>query len=123
MGINSAKLASILQDFVSGTSDLEGAALVSPDGLTLAASLPSGMDDERVSAMSAAMLSLAERIGSELSRGSIDRICVEGHKGFGILISCGADAVLLVLASETAKQGMLMLQIKRVLMELKTVLM
>ena len=122
MGINSAKLESILQNFVTGTSDLQGATLVSPDGLTIAARLPGGMDDERVSAMSAAMLSLGERIGSELSRGTVDRIFVEGSEGFGILSSCGEDAVLLVLANETAKQGILMLEIKRLLVELKLVL-
>ena len=123
MGINSAKIESILQNFVTGTSDLQGATLVSPDGLTIAARLPGGTDDERVSAMSAAMLSLGERIGSELSRGTVDRIFVEGSEGFGILSSCGEDAVLLVLANETAKQGILMLEIKRVLVELKLVLM
>lgn len=123
MGINSSKLASILQNFVNGTNDVQGAALVSPDGLTLAATLPGGMDDERVSAMSAAMLSLGERIGSELARGNIDRIFVEGKQGFGILTSCGEDAVFLVLASESAKQGMLMLEIRRALTELKSILM
>jgi len=80
------------------------------------------MDEERVAAMSAAMLSLGERIGSELSRGTIDRIYVEGDKGFGILTSCGEEAVFLVLASKAAKQGVLMLEIKRVLPELKTLL-
>lgn len=122
MGLNSVKISSVLQNFVTGTPDIQGAALVSPDGLPLATSLPGGMDDERVSAMSAAMLSLGERIGAELSRGGIDRIFVEGNKGFGILTSCGADAVLLVLASEAAKQGLLMLEIKRVLGELKPML-
>lgn len=122
MGINSAKLTNTLQNFVTGTPDIQGAALVSPDGLPLAASLPGGMDDERVSAMSAAMLSLGDRIGSELSRGGIDRIFVEGNKGYGILTSCGAEAVLLVLASEAAKQGLLMLEIKRLLSDLKTML-
>lgn len=122
MGINSAKISSVLQNFVTGTPDIQGAALVSPDGLPLATSLPGGMDDERVSAMSAAMLSLGERIGSELARGTIDRIFVEGNKGYGILTNCGADAVLLVLASEAAKQGLLMLEIKRVLGELKPML-
>jgi hypothetical protein len=122
MGMNAAKIGNILQNFVTGTADIQGATLVTPDGLTLAASLPGGMDDERVSAMSAAMLSLGERIGAELSRGSIDRIFVEGNKGYGILLSCGADAVLLVLASEAAKQGMLMLEIKRLLAELKLLL-
>ena len=123
MGINSAKIGSILQNFVTGTSDIQGAALVTPDGLPLASSLPGGMDDERVSAMSAAMLSLGERIGSELSRGSIDRILVEGNQGFGMLTSCSDDAVLLVLANETVKQGMLMLETKRLLSELKLLLM
>jgi predicted regulator of Ras-like GTPase activity (Roadblock/LC7/MglB family) len=122
MAINSEKLSMVLQNFVSATTDVQGAALVTPDGLPLAASLPGGMDEERVSAMSASMLSLGERIGMELSRGTIDRIFVEGNKGFGILTGCGQDAVLLVLASESAKQGLLMLEIKRVLAELKLIL-
>jgi predicted regulator of Ras-like GTPase activity (Roadblock/LC7/MglB family) len=123
MPINAVKIESILQNFVSGTGDIQGATLVSPDGLSLATVLPSAMDDEKVSAMSAAMLSLGERIGNELSRGSIDRIFVEGDKGYGVLTNCGDDAVLLVLASQSAKQGLLMLEIKRLTEELKLVLM
>ncbi|NEP55611.1 MAG: diacylglyceryl transferase [Symploca sp. SIO2G7] len=122
MAINSAKLGQVLQNFVTTTSDVQGAAMVTPDGLPLASSLPGGMDDERVSAMSAAMLSLGERIGKELVRGSIDRIYVEGNEGFSILTSCGEDAVFLVLASKAAKQGMLMLEIKRTLAELKPII-
>jgi len=122
MSINVAKLESILQNLVTGTSDVEGAALVSPDGLPLASALPRGMDEERVSAMSSAMLSLGERIGNELARGGIDRLYVEGEKGYGILTRCGEEAVLLVLASKAAKQGLLMLEIKRVTSELKTAL-
>jgi predicted regulator of Ras-like GTPase activity (Roadblock/LC7/MglB family) len=122
MSINVAKLESILQNLVTSTSDVQGAALVSPDGLPLASTLPSGMDEERVSAMSAAMLSLGERIGNELVRGEIDRLYVEGDKGYGILTSCGEEAVLLVLASKAAKQGLLMLEIKRVVSDLKAAL-
>lgn len=66
MPINAGKIESILQNFVSGTGDIQGATLVSPDDLSLASVLPRAMDDEKVSAMSAAMLSLGERIGSEL---------------------------------------------------------
>lgn len=122
MAINLEKLSAILQNFVSGTNDVQGAALVTPDGLPLAATLPGGMDEERVSAMSAAMLSLGERIGGELARGGIDRIYVEGDTGYGILTSCSEDAVFLVLASQAAKQGLLMLEIKRAVSELKTLL-
>jgi hypothetical protein len=80
------------------------------------------MDDERVSAMSAAMLSLGERIGKELARGDIDRIYVEGTEGFSILTKCDEEAVFIVLASKAAKQGVLMLEIKRSVAELKLLL-
>jgi len=121
--INSEKLNTVLQNFVSGTSEVQGAAIVTPDGLPLSTMLPGGMDEERVAAMSAAMLSLGERIGNELARGTIDRIFVQGEKGYGILTSCGEDAVFLVLASESAKQGLLMLEIKRAVAELMLLLM
>jgi hypothetical protein len=57
-----------------------------------------------------------------LSRGFLDRIFVEGDQGYGILTNCGEFAVLLVLASKAAKQGVLMLEIKRVIPELKAAL-
>jgi predicted regulator of Ras-like GTPase activity (Roadblock/LC7/MglB family) len=47
---------------------------------------------------------------------------VEGDEGFSILTSCGEDAVFLVLASKAAKQGVLMLEIKRAVAELKPAL-
>ncbi len=122
MAINTEKLNSLLQNFVSATNDVQGAALVTPDGLPLATSLPSSIDEERTAAMSAAMLSLGERISTEFARGDVDRIFVEGNKGYGILTSCGEDAVFLVLASQAAKQGLLMLEIKRALGELKLLL-
>lgn len=119
MTINTEKLGHLLQNFVTATLDVQGAAVVTPDGLPLATSLPNGMDDERVSAMSAAMLSLGDRIGRELVRGDIDRIYVEGDQGFSILTSCSEDAVFLVLAAKEAKQGVLMLEIKRMITDLQ----
>jgi uncharacterized protein len=120
--MGTSTIAGILQNFVSGTSDVQGAALVSPDGLPLASSLPGSMDEERTSAMTAAMLSLGERIGQELARGTVEKVMVEGDNGYGILIGCGEDAVLLILASQTAKQGLLMLDIKRTVNDIKAAL-
>ncbi len=111
---NLSSLQAILQNYVSSTPEVQGAAVVTPDGLPLASTLPLGMDEERTSAMSAAMLSLGERIGKELGRGTIERIFVQGEKGYGVLTSCGPDAVLLTLASHEVKQGLLFLEIKRV---------
>ena len=111
-------LTEVVQKFVTATPDIQGAALVTPEGLSLTSVLPGSMDEERTSAMSAAMLSLGERIGQELSRGIVDRIVIEGEKGFSVMVSCGEDAVLLVLAAKEAKQGLLFLEIKRILKDL-----
>jgi len=48
-----------LRDLQTGTPDIEASAVVSVDGLIMASSLPAGVEEDRVSAMSAAMLSLA----------------------------------------------------------------
>jgi hypothetical protein len=122
MAIDTRKLGMLVQKFVATTPEVQGAAVVTPDGLPLAASLPGSMDEERVSAMSAAMLSLGERIGKELLAGVTDRIYVEGDEGFTILTSCGDEAVFLVLASKEAKQGVLMLEIKRTVADVKPAL-
>jgi predicted regulator of Ras-like GTPase activity (Roadblock/LC7/MglB family) len=122
MAINTHKLGMIVQKFVATTPEVQGAAVVTPDGLPLAASLPGSMDEERVSAMSAAMLSLGERIGKELLGGTTERIYVEGDEGFTVLTSCGEEAVFLVLAGKDAKQGVLMLEIKRTVADVRPAL-
>lgn len=111
-----------LQNFVTSSSSVQGAILVSPDGLALASVLPTGMGEERTAAMSASMLSLGEQIGRELVRGNIDRIFVEGEKGYGVLVGCGQEAILLVLASTAVKQGLLFLEIKRAVAKITSLL-
>ena len=116
--INISMLQDTLQSFVSSTPDVQGVALVSPDGLSLASVLPSQMDEERTAAMSASILSLGERIGGELARGNVERIVVRGEKGYSLLVGCGSEAVLLVLANSTAKKGLLFLESKRVVSQI-----
>ncbi|MCS6959858.1 MAG: roadblock/LC7 domain-containing protein [Pseudanabaenaceae cyanobacterium SKYGB_i_bin29] len=113
------KIENTLARFCSNTSNVQGVALVSLDGLTIAAHLPRGMDDERVSAMSAAMLSLSERIGRELQRGKVERILVEGENGFGILTSCTQESVLLVLTDQQARLGLINLELRAIVPELQ----
>jgi predicted regulator of Ras-like GTPase activity (Roadblock/LC7/MglB family) len=106
-------LQDILQNFVANTADVQGAALVSPDGIALASVLSGNMDEERTAALSASMLSLGERIGRELACGNVERIVVDGDKGYSVVVGCSSDAVLLVLANADAKQGLLFLEIKQ----------
>lgn len=102
-----------LRDLQASSPDVEASAVVSVDGLTMASALPSDVEEDRVSAMSAAMLSLGERIASELGRGILDQVYIRGEHGFVILMAIGSEAVLTVLAREQAKLGLLFLDMRR----------
>jgi uncharacterized protein len=97
----------------TSTPDVEASAVVSVDGLTIASDLPSDVEEDRVSAMSAAMLSLGERIATELGRGGLEQVYIRGADGYVFLTSVGEEAVLTVLARKDAKLGLVFLDMKR----------
>jgi predicted regulator of Ras-like GTPase activity (Roadblock/LC7/MglB family) len=100
------------------TPDIEASAVVSVDGLIMASALPADVEEDRVSAMSAAMLSLGERIATELKRGALDQVFVRGEDGYVVLVSVGEEAVLTALAFSRAKLGLVFLEMKRTANEL-----
>src|SRR6187402_1544474 len=71
-----------LRDLQATTPEIEASAVVSVDGLIMASSLPVGVEEDRVSAMSAAMLSLGERISNELGRGALEQVYIKGDDGY-----------------------------------------
>ncbi len=107
------RLTSSLYELQSSAADIEATAIVSVDGLIIASALPSDAGEDRVAAMSAAMLSLGERISMELGRGSLEQVYVKGDRGYVILMSVGEEAVLTVLAHERAKLGLVFLEMRR----------
>jgi uncharacterized protein len=102
-----------LRDLQASSPDIEASAVVSADGLPIATALPQGVEEDRVAAMSAAMLSLGERIASELGRGSLEQVYIKGQQGYVVLMSVGEEAVLTALAREQAKLGLIFLDMRR----------
>ncbi len=102
-----------LRELQASSPDIEASAVVSIDGLTIASALPQGVEEDRVSAMSAAMLALGERIAGELGRGEIQQVYIRGEKGYVVLMSVGEEAVLTTLAREQAKLGLILLDMRR----------
>jgi len=113
MASRTEQLMERLRDLQASSGDVEAAAIVSVDGLSMASSLPPGIEEDRVSAMSAAMLSLGERIATELTRGELEQVNVRGTNGYVILTAVGEEAVLTVLARKEAKLGLILLDVNR----------
>lgn len=106
-------LSSILSELNGTSADIEASAVISTDGLMIAAVLPQGMDEDRVGAMSAAMLSLGDRTANELGRGALEQVLIKGDNGFVLMTHAGDDAVVTVMAKPKAKLGLIFLDVKR----------
>jgi hypothetical protein len=115
------QMVSRLRQMQAASPDIEASAVVSVDGLIIASALPNEVEEDRVSAMSAAMLSLGERISAELGRGSLEQVYIKGNEGFVILTSIGSEAVLTALARKNSKIGLIFLEMQRAAEDLEQV--
>lgn len=106
-------LTSVLNDLNGTSADIEASGVVSTDGLMMASVLPAGLDEDRVGAMSAAMLSLGDRTAQELSRGALEQVLIKGDNGYVLMTYAGTEAVLTVMAKSNAKLGLIFLDVKR----------
>lgn len=106
-------LTSVLTELNGTSADIEASGVISTDGLMMASVLPANMDEDRVGAMSAAMLSLGDRTAQELSRGGLEQVLIKGAKGYVLMTYAGSEAVLTVLAKPNAKLGLIFLDVKR----------
>ena len=109
----SDRLDRALHALLSQTPEIEAAAVVTFDGLPMASALPPSMDEDRVAAMSAALLSLGERAAQGLGRGELSQVYIEGDAGTVFLISADDEAVLVAVAVKGAKAGMMLYEVKR----------
>lgn len=115
-------LIKLLRTLSTTTPDIEAAAVVDNDGLMIASSLPQGVEDDSVAAMTAAMLGLGERIVSELKRGDFELVMLRGNDGYVISTRSGKEAVLTVLTRKEAKLGLIFLEVTRAAREVSRLL-
>lgn len=106
------QMQAVLRSLVNSDPDMEGAAVVTMDGLPLSSVLPPGTDEDRVAAMGAAALSMGSRTASELRRGGLEQVLVKGDLGYVILIQAGSETVLQAISSSDARLGLLLFEMK-----------
>jgi predicted regulator of Ras-like GTPase activity (Roadblock/LC7/MglB family) len=92
--------------------DVEAAAVVSSDGLPMASALPPDVEEDRLAAMSAALLSLGERAAQGLDKGELAQVYVEGSDGNVVLMAAGPHAVLVAMTARHAKAGLVLYEMR-----------
>ncbi|MGH9196345.1 MAG: roadblock/LC7 domain-containing protein [Acidimicrobiia bacterium] len=106
-------LAAALDDFLAVSPDVEAAAVVSADGLPMASALPPYVEEDRLAAMSAALLTLGERAAAGLGKGELAQVFVEGAQGYVVLMSAGRNAVLVAVTSKETKVGLILYEMRK----------
>ena len=119
MASRAASIEKRLSELRGFGSDIQAAAAISVDGLVIASSLPDDLGEELVSAMSAAMLALGERIAQELGRGALDQVFIKGDNGYVLMTAVNDNAVLTALVGEEAKLGLALLDMRRTAADLR----
>jgi predicted regulator of Ras-like GTPase activity (Roadblock/LC7/MglB family) len=113
------QIKKILHALMESSPYIKAAGLVRVSGLTVEAVMPPDIEEERVSAMSAVMLLLGERITMAMRGGRLDKVYIKGEDSHIILTSVGKTAVLTVMADDKAPLGLLFVEMRAASEKLK----
>ena len=111
--VRASMIRSVLRGLNALSQDIEASAVISSDGLVMAAVLSTETDQDRFGAMCASLLALADRAAQEIGRGQLKQVLVEGEQGTMLLVHAGPDAVLAVAARPTVNLGMVFLEARK----------
>ncbi len=106
-------LDDILKKLLAAIPEVKAAAIVSAEGLPIASALPQGVDETRIAAMTAALLSLSERAVIEMEKGEFDQLYVKGTDGYLLVLQAGPNAVLTVSTTKDVRLGLIFLDCRR----------
>lgn len=112
------RVAAALNAFLRAEPAVEAVAVVSYDGLPMVTALPDGLDEDRVAAVSAALLALGEQASQSLGRGGLEQMFLEGADGAIFLMSAGDAGVVVAIADPDAKIGMVLYEMRRAAAEI-----
>ncbi len=113
MQANNHGIDYVLGEFVKSTSSIQAAAVMSRDGLLIASKLHKSVDPERLSALSASILSLANRASADLQQGNLEQVLIDSSDGFVLMVKVGGNAVLSVVSKPNSRLGMLLHDAKK----------
>jgi predicted regulator of Ras-like GTPase activity (Roadblock/LC7/MglB family) len=106
-------LEGVLNELQGSIPEIEACAIVSVEGLPIVSALPNEVDEAKVAAMTAAMLTLGEKAAIELGKGNLEQVIIKGNNGWLLAIQAGLNACLTVSTTDQAKLGLVFLDMKK----------
>jgi predicted regulator of Ras-like GTPase activity (Roadblock/LC7/MglB family) len=121
-GAGMSELTTIVKKLQKEYSAIEACALISKGGLTIVNLLPPDMEGKRVAEVAVTLQNMVDRVAIALSLGEPSEFIVRGDSGYLILIKADHGALLLVLADKNSQLDLLILELRKALVELEKTL-
>ncbi len=123
-------LADLLGRLVHASTDLEGAVLVSRDGLVIATAWSTeeqeqalqGLDDSDIGALACRAFEQSDQATTMLEQGGLDRMILASSRGNVIITRVGLDALCVVLLHPEAKLGVASFEAARIGQQIESLL-
>lgn len=116
------QITQTLRSLEAVNPEIQASALLSDDGLMIASALPERFDEARVAGICATLSTLGARASAELGRGDVREVMVNGDDGYALMLAVGAGALLVCLTSPNSKLGLVFLDMRRAVDEVRRVL-
>lgn len=110
-----------MRGLLAKSDDMEASAVISRDGICLAAESRDDIDPDRLGAMCATLLGLADTAVKELNRGTLQQVLLYGSDGLLLLVQIGKHHVLALSAKPAINIGMILLDARKVAKQLLSV--
>lgn len=93
--------------------DVDAVVIVSKEGLPIASALPQAIDESKIAAISASLISLGEKSITEMEKGKLENMYIKGSEGYILMRPAGPKAILTVSTTKDARLGLIFLDCKR----------
>jgi len=115
------QLLFLLQTLHENIEGIKTSAVVSAEGLIVQSILEEGISDIKLAAMTATILSVAERVLIELKSGFLDVSILQGSSGNFVVMSCTEDLILAVCLDVDARLDTCFIEMRKVSEQIKNI--
>ena len=116
------KIHEILDRLRSIDPDIEGTAVTTNEGLVIASSLTGTLDEDKLSAVCAAVNTAIVRTATELEKGRPSEVFIKAPSGYIFILQAGVTSLLVAITRQTTNVGLLLLDMRKVSREIGPIL-
>lgn len=116
------KIHEILEKLRVIDPDIEGTAVTTNEGLVIASSLTEALDEDKLSAVCAAVNTAIVRTSNELEKGRPSEVFIKAPSGYIFILQAGSTSLLVAITRQTTNVGLLLLDMRKVAREIGPIL-